>query len=158
MKDYYFILKISWAAEPREIQSAYYRLARSHHPDVSDDRDATKRMQDINEAYYILKDAAKRERYDAEYHLYREWLKQNAAESAPQSEDASRRQSYHMKDDVLRSWIEEAVSRASELGKQAIRDTGQMATESVKEGAQWLLWGIVAVILMFVMTQCMIQK
>ncbi len=158
MKDYYYILNIPWDSDAERIKSAYYELARTHHPDVSSEMNATKRMQDINEAYYILKDSDKRMHYDSEYHVYREWLKECSADAPLRGADSPHKVKYDVKDHVLRRWMDEAAARASALGKQALRDTGNMAAESVKEGAQWLVWGIFAAIIMSVMTQCMVHK
>ncbi len=62
-KDYYKILGIDRGADDKAIKTAYRRLARKHHPDVS--KGSAARFQEINEAYEVLGDAAKRQRYDA---------------------------------------------------------------------------------------------
>jgi molecular chaperone DnaJ len=63
--DYYEILGIARGASPDEIKKAYRRLAMKHHPDRNDgDLDAESKFKDINEAYEVLSDSNKRERYD----------------------------------------------------------------------------------------------
>ncbi len=65
-RDYYKILGVERAASPDELKRAYRRLARKHHPDVNpDDAQAAERFKEINEAYDVLSDPAKRKRYDA---------------------------------------------------------------------------------------------
>ena len=67
LKDYYSILGISFNASDDEIKRAYRALSKRWHPDVNPGLDTTTIMQDINEAYFILRDSATRVKYDAEY-------------------------------------------------------------------------------------------
>jgi len=65
MKDYYAVLGVSRHADQEEIKKAYRRLARRYHPDVNrGDSEAAERFKEINEAYEVLGDPAKRRRYD----------------------------------------------------------------------------------------------
>ena len=63
-QDYYEVLGVSRDASARDIQKAYRKLARKHHPDVCKEADAEARFKQINEAYEVLKNKDKRERYD----------------------------------------------------------------------------------------------
>ncbi len=63
-KDYYKILGVGRKATTQEIQKAYRKLARKYHPDVNKDPAAEVRFKEIGEAYEVLKDDDKRERYD----------------------------------------------------------------------------------------------
>lgn len=63
-KDYYEILGILRNASQQEVKSAYRKLARKFHPDVNKSSDAQTKFKDINEAYEVLGDEAKRKRYD----------------------------------------------------------------------------------------------
>lgn len=60
-KSYYATLKVSRDAPPEVIQAAYKALARKHHPDTGGDSDS---MREINKAFSVLKDPAKRKAYD----------------------------------------------------------------------------------------------
>ena len=66
-KDYYKILEVSPSTDDATIKRAYREMSMRWHPDKNPDIDVTAVMQDINEAYAILKDIAKRSRYDQEY-------------------------------------------------------------------------------------------
>ncbi|HVQ76123.1 MAG TPA: DnaJ C-terminal domain-containing protein [Candidatus Binatia bacterium] len=61
-KDYYKTLGVARSADDKAIKSAYRRLARKHHPDVSKGSPDT--FKEINEAYEVLSDPEKRKRYD----------------------------------------------------------------------------------------------
>jgi len=77
--NYYKILGISTAATPGEIKAAYRKLASKHHPDRNqDDKDATKIMQEINEAYEVLSDPEKKrfhDLYGADWESHFKWRK-----------------------------------------------------------------------------------
>jgi len=64
-KDYYGILGVNRGAGEREIKQAYRRLARRYHPDVNPgDKSAEAKFKQINEAYEVLSDKEKRQKYD----------------------------------------------------------------------------------------------
>jgi hypothetical protein len=64
MTDLYGLLGLTPRATSGEIKSAYRRLARKYHPDVSASPDANARFAQINEAYQILSDPDRRWAYD----------------------------------------------------------------------------------------------
>ncbi len=64
-KDYYEILGVQRDAGAQEIKSAYRKLARKYHPDVNKTKEAEAKFKDINEAYEVLSDSNKRNRYDS---------------------------------------------------------------------------------------------
>ncbi len=63
-RDYYEILGVPRDASAEALKQAFRRLARQHHPDVSDDPAAEERFKEINEAYAVLSDDQKRSAYD----------------------------------------------------------------------------------------------
>lgn len=64
-KDYYGLLGVARDAGADDIKTAYRRLARRYHPDVSKEPDAAARMSEVNEAYAVLSDPERRAAYDA---------------------------------------------------------------------------------------------
>ena len=64
MTDLYGLLGLTPRATSAEIKSAYRRLARKNHPDVSASPDANARFVQINRAYQILSDPDRRWAYD----------------------------------------------------------------------------------------------
>lgn len=64
-KDYYKILGVKRGASEQEIKNAYRKLARQYHPDMNPgDKKAEAHFKEINEAYQVLSDKEKREKYD----------------------------------------------------------------------------------------------
>ena len=63
-KDYYEVLGVSKDASQAEIKSAFRKLAKKYHPDVSKEPDAEERFKEAQEAYAVLSDEAKRKQYD----------------------------------------------------------------------------------------------
>ncbi|MFO7801406.1 MAG: DnaJ C-terminal domain-containing protein [Desulfovermiculus sp.] len=64
-KDYYETLGVSRDASQEEISKAFKKLARKYHPDLNaNDQEAEKKFKEVNEAYEVLKDPDKRQRYD----------------------------------------------------------------------------------------------
>jgi len=64
-RDYYETLGVSKTASEDEIKSAFRKLARKHHPDVAKDKKAAEeKFKQINEAYEVLSDPEKRQKYD----------------------------------------------------------------------------------------------
>jgi len=64
-KDYYATLGVTKASSEKEIKQAFRKLARKHHPDVNPgDKASESKFKEINEAYEVLGDPAKRKKYD----------------------------------------------------------------------------------------------
>jgi curved DNA-binding protein len=63
-RDYYDVLGVPRDASNDDIRSAYRKLARENHPDVNKDPEAEDRFKEISEAYEVLRDPEKREKYD----------------------------------------------------------------------------------------------
>lgn len=63
-RDYYDVLGVPRGASNEDIRRAYRKLARQYHPDVNKEAGAEDRFKEISEAYEVLRDDEKRERYD----------------------------------------------------------------------------------------------
>lgn len=63
-KDYYEVLGVSKNATDAEIKSAFRKLAKKYHPDVSKEPNAAEKFKEAQEAYAVLSDKEKRSRYD----------------------------------------------------------------------------------------------
>ena len=109
-KDYYAILEIGRQSSSEEIRAAYRLLSKKWHPDLNPGKNVTQKMQDINEAYAILKDHAKKARYDIEYDNY-----YRAEGKQEWEEKEERKQEYEVHDENLKQDIKEARKYAEDL-------------------------------------------
>lgn len=73
-RDYYKILGVDRKASPDEIKKSFRKLAMKYHPDRNkNDKAAEEKFKEINEAYEVLSDPQKRERYDQLGSSYNDW-------------------------------------------------------------------------------------
>ncbi len=107
MHDYYAILELSSTATTAEIKRAYRRLARKYHPDLN--RQALdNHIKLLNEAYAVLRDPAKRAKYDA--------LRAQEAQRLAAERERRRKQAQAKKEAEM-TWAEGMVGFVRELKK-----------------------------------------
>lgn len=63
-KDYYEVLGVDKNASEADIKSAFRKLAKKYHPDVSKEENAAEKFKEAQEAYAVLSDPEKRKQYD----------------------------------------------------------------------------------------------
>ena len=63
-RDYYEVLGVAKTASQDEIKSAFRKLAKKYHPDVSKEPNAAEKFKEAQEAYAVLSDEDKRKQYD----------------------------------------------------------------------------------------------
>ena len=64
-RDYYEVLGVAKDASEEDIKKAYRKLAKKYHPDMNPgDKNAEAKFKEASEAYAVLSDAEKRQKYD----------------------------------------------------------------------------------------------
>lgn len=92
MKDYYQVLGVNPAASAAEIKRAYRQLAVLYHPDKNPDPQVEQFFKEVNEAYDVVGDDAKRRQYDyRRQHPFITIVQEQAPETRPHRDPAYRR-------------------------------------------------------------------
>ena len=80
--NYYDLLGVARDAGDKEVRQAYRKLAREHHPDVNGgDKASEEKFKQINEAYRVLSDPEKRQKYDKYGDDWANWEQIEAAQA-----------------------------------------------------------------------------
>lgn len=145
LKDYYSILGIATTATTADISAAYKQLAKQWHPDRNRAPDATARMQEINEAYLILKDPLKRARYDeAHARVYgRAKEERRTYEQGPRTGPTASGRAEPVMDEELENLIKEARRKAKEMLDFTLSETRNILMEGLKSVLSYLVFPLV---------------
>jgi hypothetical protein len=122
--DYYKLLQLDQVFTDAQLKAAYKKQAVNWHPDKNPHVDTTLRMQQINEAFLILKDYYSRQRYDEEYSKYQKFCEE--------SKKQGQKSEYEVEDDTLKAWILKARQQAANMAKQSMKDMVGMSVVSGK--------------------------
>lgn len=167
-KDYYELLGITENASQEEIKKGFRDQAVKWHPDRNKGVDTTSRMQEINEAYLILKDPDARIRYDREYQRFKSHIKQEKTHEGfsgkeTQNEQKGQRPTHQytdfkVEDDILEKWMFNAKKQAVDLAQQTIKDfkgVSVAASQGFVTGIkQVIVWVIVINLIVFSIKAC----
>ena len=123
--DYYNLLNLDLNFRTEELKSAYKKQAIKWHPDKNPNLDTTLRMQQINEAYLILKDYYSRKMYEKEYIRYQKYQEQSKRQGQAKL-------GYEVQNETLRTRILKARQKARKLAEQSLEDTIGMTIASGK--------------------------
>ena len=155
-KDYYQILGTNRHASAQEIKNAYRAMSMKWHPDKHPNVDVTSRMQDINEAYAILKNEEKRQRYDIEYDKFFAAYADNSSGSHTSTPPSAEQYTYNY--DVEDETLREDMSVAREYAKQmveeflrSLEDASRNAVKGAWEGASIYIIGSIIASIIFLL-------
>lgn len=149
-KDYYHILEIPFDATDEQLKSAFRKQAFKWHPDRNPNIDTKARMQDVNEAYLILKDAEARYRYNIEYELYQTYINSVIEDKSSTTADSSE---YEFHDDILKRWISNARVQASNLVSQTLKEINIGAKAAFGEMMKLFITFIILGVLFFIISR-----
>ena len=148
LKNYYSILEVEETSTQEEIKSAFKEQALKWHPDRNKGKDTTNKMQEINEAYLILKDEDARKRYNVEFQNFKKykWQKEREYEEKQRRKTENKKEAeektqneysaYNVKDEILKKWMDNAKKQAVDLAKQTISDLSGMVVTGTKAAFQ----------------------
>ena len=155
-KDYYKILGIAKKATQEEVKKAYRSQSMRWHPDRNPGVDTTAKMQDINEAYNILKDAATRARYDAEYARFNS-TRFEQQRSAPKAEA-----NYDIKDETLKEDIKEARKAAEDYVREFYASLKKDSKKAVRgawdEMKGYLIFSVIMSFIVMAVITCSVRQ
>ena len=149
-KDYYQILDILQNSSQEEIKIAFKKQAILWHPDKNLDIDSTEQMQNINEAFLILKDIDARERYDVEFNLYRNSINNQEKEEQFTHERNNASTEYVVNDEILNNWMNNAKKQSVDLAKQTIEDFKKIAKDGIDGAKKSITNQIIGTIVFFI--------
>ncbi len=128
-----------------EIRTAYRNLSKKWHPDLNPGQDVTQKMQDINEAYAILKDSDKKARYDYEYDNY--YCSRRTTYSTYEEATNQKNQDYEVQDEHLKQDIQEARRYAADLVREFMERLKKTSKNAAKgawsEAKGYIIAGII---------------
>jgi curved DNA-binding protein CbpA len=129
LPDFYKVFGLNKNATKEDIKKRYRELAKKYHPDINKNQDATQKMQEILEAYYILSDDEARVRYNIQYEkVYGGKRESFNNESEKKNENRQTDYSTYYDDPILEKWILNAKKQALEFVNNLYRDTKGIAT------------------------------
>lgn len=112
-KDYYTSLGVARDADDDAIKKAFRKLARKYHPDVAKEKKgAEEKFKEINEAYEVLSDPAKRKKYDQ---LGANW-REDGSYQPPGGRGDAPDQEFHFGGTGFSDFFEQYFSGASRQG------------------------------------------
>jgi len=127
--DYYKILGVEKTATPTEIKSAFRKLARKYHPDLNpNDKDATKKFQEINEANEVLSDPEKRKKYDQygkDWEHAEQFENANSIRDSHQIRGKTRFSETSFEERDFSDFFESLFGRAAGAGKRQVKFRGE---------------------------------
>ena len=144
---FYSVLGVDPEADTESIKAAYRELAKTHHPDVSDEDDAAKQFKRITQARDSLCDESSRKQYDRVGHntYVRRYMDGNAWSVDHSASTASTTNTNQSNGERARNsdWTADRTARSSEGGRQgdsrnssrSRRDTGRSRQTSESETA-----------------------
>jgi DnaJ-class molecular chaperone len=133
--NYYKILGITSDSKKDEIKKAFRKLALEFHPDKNKRADAHERFISINEAYLILYDDEAREKYDREYFIFFELIKDSkqSSENNETQNKQNQETNNRFKDEVLNNWVKNAREQADRYAKMAFKEFYKLFKSFFKE-------------------------
>lgn len=156
-KDYYKILNISPYSSQEETKHAYRQMSLKWHPDRNQSQNTTRIMQDINEAYCILRNDESHRRYDNEY---REFSRQRDYSEA--NRQGEKFKYWYYEHEIHNEDLKHDINEAREYARKIVdeflkgfRESSKAAAKGAWDGALgYIIVGIMGIILFLIIRAC----
>lgn len=136
-----------------DIRKAYRAMSLKWHPEKNPNIDVTSIMQDINEAYSILKDEEKRHRYDIEYDTFKRFYKEDfKAKESASSNSSQWTYEYNVHDESVKEDMDNARQTAKEMVEEFMKSLKQ-TTIDAWNGMKLFVWSTILVILISIIVR-----
>ncbi len=132
-KDYYQVMGLKRDATAQEIKTAYRKLARKYHPDISKEPNAEEKFKEVGEAYEVLKDPEKRKVYDEYDHDLN--MRQKAQYSSQTDSWDTGGSNYQFGPDFFESLFGERASRQQHAAGADYSSSIRVSLEDAYRGA-----------------------
>jgi DnaJ-class molecular chaperone len=128
-KDYYSILEIEYPSNPISIKSAYKTAAKKWHPDLNKGVDTKIQMQEVIEAYLILKDIKHKQEYDIFYEKFYSIKNQNSYTNTTNTTNNTASKSKSNNENLNR-WINEAKIKARKMASEIFEESSHIVSQT----------------------------
>lgn len=151
--DYYKILGLNLNSSSEQIKKRFKDLAKKYHPDVNKNSDATKLMQELLEAYYILSDFEARKRYDIQYNRF-----YNPSHSSHNTNDQSKEsskseQDFKYNDPLIEKWIINAKNQSFDFISKSLKESKGIS----KSGCKYFFYALIINFILLIIVSILIR-
>ncbi len=151
--DYYKILGLDQNSSLEQIKKRFKELAKKYHPDVNKNENATKVMQELLEAYYILSDLDARKRYDIQYERFYNQGYSNYNSNSQGRQRSTREQDFKYNDPIIEKWIINAKNQSFDFIDKSIKESKGIS----KSGCKYFFYALIINFILLIIVTILVR-